>query len=114
MSKEQQYREMLDEMPIGDVLANYSTAQALESVDETAYRCGMNDFQATCERCGDETWNDDGEDGAVYCEDCLGKRCTSCGEFACKWDDWSERTPVLCDDCGGVDPVEPEETDDVE
>src|SRR5262245_61165282 len=68
----EQYDAMLDELDSDSKLRlidHVPFAELLEAVDPTAYRCGCNDFQPTCDRCGHEYWADDHDEEAI-CSDC--------------------------------------------
>jgi CDGSH-type Zn-finger protein len=70
----EQYDSMLDELPAESKLAlieHVPFAKLLEETDPTAYRCGANDFQPTCDVCHHEFWADDTDDEAI---------CASCKE----------------------------------
>lgn len=69
---EQSYRDMLDEMVNAGDFGNYSSADILESVDETAYRCGLVDYSDAfpCVECGREFSVDDYEESDGICPDC--------------------------------------------
>jgi hypothetical protein len=69
---EQVYRDMLDDLDGGELFANYSNAEILQSVDETAYRCGLVDYSDAfpCVECGREFSVDDYEDSDGVCPDC--------------------------------------------
>lgn len=68
----EQYDAMLDDLPSTAKLSlidHVPFAKLLEDLDPVAYRCGCNDFQATCDTCGREFWADDPDEEAI-CQDC--------------------------------------------
>lgn len=72
----EQYDAMLDELDSESKLRlidHVPFARLLAEVDPIAYRCGVSDFQATCDECYDEFWADDPDDEAV---------CGACKEAA--------------------------------
>lgn len=72
MTPREQYEAMLDELPDKEkarLLSHVPFARLLEEFDPVAFRCGLNDFQACCEKCGDEFWTDGPDDEAI-CGEC--------------------------------------------
>lgn len=68
----EQFDAMLDELDPESklrLIEHVPFAKLLEEVDPIAYRCGVSDFQASCDECGNEFWADD-PDKEALCEDC--------------------------------------------
>lgn len=68
----EQFDSMLDDLDAESklrLIEHVPFAKLLEEVDPIAYRCGVSDFQASCDKCGSEFWPDDPDEEAL-CEDC--------------------------------------------
>jgi hypothetical protein len=103
----EQYESMLDELDSDSKLAlidHVPFARLLEEVDPVAYRCGMSDYQASCDECGDEFWADDPDEPAV-CAECKVLECAECTEPAAEGE-------TLCEDCTTRKRIEDATTDE--
>jgi len=68
----EQFDSMLDELDPESklrLIEHVPFAKLLEEVDPVAYRCGVSDFQPSCDKCGSEFWADDPDEEAL-CESC--------------------------------------------
>ena len=67
-----EYLDEIHEQDPGTLFGGYLGSRILREVDETAYRCGLNDWsndfpciECGAEFCVDDPWNDSGR-----CEEC--------------------------------------------
>lgn len=68
----EQYDTMLDELPAEDrmrLINHVPFARVLEEFDQTAYDCGLSDFTAVCDNCGNNFCPDDYDEPAI-CGEC--------------------------------------------
>lgn len=68
----EQFDAMLDELDAESklrLIEHVPFAKLLQETDPIAYRCGMSDFQASCDKCGGEFWADD-HDKEALCDEC--------------------------------------------